>query len=75
MPFTAASSAIDLLVGQLVEPLELELAATDVLGERAQVADLRAREARAARSSSGSSARISCGRGRAAAEALGRARP
>ena len=35
-----------LLVGQLVQALELELAGEHVLGERAQEADLRAREAR-----------------------------
>ena len=44
-PLTATSSAIDLLVGELVQALELELAGDHVLGERAQEADLRAREA------------------------------
>ena len=46
MPLTAVSSAMTSLVGELVQALELEFAAEDVLGQGAQEADLGAREPR-----------------------------
>ena len=63
MPLTATSSRDDLLVGQLVERVDLQLAGEHVLGQRAQRDDFARERPAAARSASGSSARSSAGVG------------
>ena len=45
MPLTAVSSRDQLVVGERRDVVEIELARDDVLGQRAQEADLRARQA------------------------------
>src|SRR3954469_3751113 len=74
-PLDGGQLADDLLVGQLREAVELELALEDVLGQGAQVGDLRAREARGCPQLLGGVGEDLLGRRRAAVEALREAPP
>ena len=74
-PLTATSSAMTVVVVELVEALELERAVDDVLGERAQVADLGAREAARGAQLLGVGGEHLRGRRRAAAEVRDDAQP